>query len=123
MPEDYDDAAACSIRSRGSSWQRIDFRHGGRENTTRKYPDGIPTTIEIEHGRLGKLSSGLVMYPEGHAKRENKQLDTLLGHKFGVLASLAVDDVDAIRQRFSKMAEKEPQEIADLYDFEIKRLD
>ena len=28
---------------------RIEFRHGGREYDE-KYPDGIPTTVEIEHG-------------------------------------------------------------------------
>jgi 2-methylcitrate dehydratase len=50
-----------------SLMQRIDFRHGGPEYD-RKYPDGIPTSVEISHQKLGPLSSGLVMYPQGHAR-------------------------------------------------------
>jgi 2-methylcitrate dehydratase len=118
MPADYDDVALFHPMSR-RLMERIDFRHGGPEYD-QKYPDGIPTTVEIEHDDLGKLTSGLVMYPEGHARSTSGKLNELLDHKFSLLAALAVDDVDALWRRFSKLAKKSPQEIAGLYDFSIK---
>jgi 2-methylcitrate dehydratase len=98
--------------------ERIDFRHGGPEYD-KKYPDGIPTTVDIEHDDLGHLSSRLVMYPVGHARCGSGNLDVLLNHKFRHLASLAVKDTDELCQRFRGLAEKSSREIAGLYDFEI----
>ena len=68
VPADYaDDESALFHPLTRELMERIDFRHGGPEYD-RKYPDGIPTTVEIDHAKLGQLSSGLVMYPEGHAR-------------------------------------------------------
>ena len=44
--------------------QKIDFRHGGRPYDE-KYPDGIPTTLAIDHAELGRLTSGMVIIPRG----------------------------------------------------------
>jgi 2-methylcitrate dehydratase len=118
LPEDYSDAAIVHPLTR-RLMERIDFRHGGPEYDA-KYPDGIPTTVEIEHEDLGHLTSGLVMYPEGHARCTSGKLDTLLDHKFRRLASLAVDDVEALRRRFGGLANKSAAEIANLYNFLIK---
>jgi 2-methylcitrate dehydratase len=98
---------------------RIEFRHGGKEYDD-KYPDGIPTTLEIEHTQLGRLSSGLVMYPEGHARNQSGNLNALLEHKFRLLAGLGVDDVDALYRRFTNLSSKSAADIAGLYDFEIR---
>jgi 2-methylcitrate dehydratase len=116
-PADYDDASLVDPLTR-QLIDRVEFRHGGKEYDDR-YPDGIPTTLEIEHETLGNLSSGLIMYPEGHARNTSGNLSALLEHKFRLLASLGVTDVDALYRRFTRMAEKSPQEIAELYDFEI----
>lgn len=99
--------------------KQIDFRHGGPEYD-RRYPDGIPTTVEIIHAKEGPLSSGLVMYPAGHARCESSNLLSLLEHKFRVLAGLGVEDVDALMTRFTRLAEKSPEQIADLYNFKIR---
>jgi 2-methylcitrate dehydratase len=118
VPADYDEASLFDPLTR-SIMERIEFRHGGKEYDD-KYPDGIPTTLEIEHADLGWLSSGLVMYPEGHARNTSGNLAGLLEHKFRALASLGVDDVDALYRRFSEMDRMSAKEIADLYDFEIR---
>jgi 2-methylcitrate dehydratase len=118
MPDDYSDAALFHPLTR-RLMERIDFRHGGAEYDA-KYPDGIPTTVEIEHEDLGHLTSGLVMYPEGHARCTSGNLNSLLNHKFRRLAWLAVDDVETLRRRFSGLASKSAGEIGGLYDFEIK---
>jgi 2-methylcitrate dehydratase len=98
---------------------RIDFRHGGPD-FDRKYPDGIPTTVDIEHASLGQLTSGLVMYPAGHARATAGNLPLLLEHKFRLLAGQGVDDPDGLVVRFGRLADKSPQQIADLYNFNIR---
>ncbi len=117
VPEDYNERSLFHPLTR-SLMQRIEFRHGGPEYDA-KYPDGIPTAIEFEHSELGKLTSGLVMYPEGHARNTSGHLDQLLAHKFRLLAGLGVADVDALYQRFTGLEKKSPADIAELYNFEI----
>jgi 2-methylcitrate dehydratase len=118
VPADYDAQALVHPLTR-RLMEKIEFVHGGPEYDAR-YPDGIPTSLEIEHATLGKLASGLVMYPEGHARNSSGHLDELLEHKFRLLASMGVDDVDALRERFSNLGQKTAAEIASLYDFQIR---
>jgi 2-methylcitrate dehydratase len=99
--------------------QRIDFRHGGPEYDA-KYPDGLPTLLKIEHAQLGTLSSGLVMYPEGHARNKSGNLDSLLKAKFVRLAALGVSDPETLWKRISNLHEKSAGEVAALYSFEIQ---
>jgi 2-methylcitrate dehydratase len=119
IPGDYDDASLFHPLTR-SLIDRIEFCHGGPEYDGR-YPDGIPTTLEIEHGQLGRLSSDLVMYPAGHARNTTADLDGLLEHKFRLLAAMGVADVEALYRRFTNMGEKSAEGIATLYDFELIR--
>jgi 2-methylcitrate dehydratase len=118
VPADYDDASLAHPLTR-SLIERIEFRHGGPDYDS-KYPDGIPTTLEIEHETLGNLSSGLVMYPEGHARNSSGNLAGLLEYKFHKLAALGVDDPDALYRRFTRLADKSAQEIRTLFDFKIR---
>ena len=120
VPEDYDDRALFDPLTRRLI-ERIEFRHGGR-SYDEKYPDGIPTTLEIDHRQLGHLSSGLVLYPEGHARNRSGNLPGLLAHKFRLLAGLGVVDVAALGRRFTALEQKTAAEIASLYDFEIRGL-
>ena len=117
VPDDYDDRALVEPLTR-RLMERIEFAHGGTEYDAR-YPDGIPTSLEIEHARLGTLSSGLVMYPEGHARNTSGNLDRLLEHKFRLLAGLGVGDVEGLRRRFADMATKSVRQMIDLYDFAL----
>lgn len=118
MPADYEPAALADPLTR-RLMERIEFRHGGPEYDAR-YPEGIPTSLDIEHAQLGTLSSGLVLFPEGHARNTSGHLDRLLDHKFRLLASLGVEDPEALRRRFSGVAQKSPDEIARWYDFPLR---
>jgi 2-methylcitrate dehydratase len=118
MPEDYSDAALQHPLTR-SLMDRMQLRHGGKSFDDH-YPDGIPTTLAIDHAQLGHLSSGLVMYPEGHARANSGNLDELLEYKFHALAGPAVSDVAALQDRFTNLEQKTPAEIAALYDFQIR---
>lgn len=117
MPGDYDDASLIHPVTR-RLMERIEFRHGGPEYDA-KYPDGIPTMLEIDHEKLGQHSSGLVMYPAGHARNTTANLDDFLTHKFRLLAALGVENVDALYQRFTNLAQKSAGEIAAFYDFDL----
>jgi 2-methylcitrate dehydratase len=118
MPADYDQGALLHPLTR-RLMEKIEFSHGGPSYDAR-YPDGIPTSLEIEHATLGRLSSGLVMYPEGHARNTSGHLDDLLEHKFRLLASMGVDDVAGLRNRFSNLERKSVAEIASIYDFRLR---
>jgi 2-methylcitrate dehydratase len=120
LPEDYSDAALVHPLTR-EIMAKIEFRHGGAEYDA-KYPDGIPTTLEIEHRTLGKLSSGLVMYPEGHARNTGGNLPALLEHKFRRLTGLGVRDVAALQRRVTNLADKSADQIRQLYSFEIEHV-
>jgi 2-methylcitrate dehydratase len=119
VPADYDDAALAHPLTR-ALMDKIEFVHGGPEYDA-KYPDGIPTTVEIDHRGLGRLSSGLVMYPEGHARNASGNLPALMAHKFRELAGLGVRDVAGLHTRFTGLAKKSAAELRTLYDFEIAR--
>ncbi len=120
MPADYDDVALQHPLTR-SLMDKIEFVHGGQEYDD-KYPDGIPTTLEIDHADLGTLSSGLVMYPEGHARNESGNRDDLLTNKFNQLAGLGVDNVDDLRSRLTNLHERSAADVAALYEFPIQGL-
>lgn len=117
MPADYDDSSLFHPLTR-RLMERIEFRHGGPEYDA-KYPDGIPTTLDIDHAQLGQLSSGLVMYPAGHARNSTADLDDLLSHKFRLLAALGVAEVDGLLERFTHLDLKTAADVAGIYDFDL----
>ncbi len=98
--------------------QKIDFRHGGAEYDA-KYPDGIPTSIQITDTAGKTHDSGLVMYPGGHARNTTANLRGILEHKFKLLGSLAVDDVGAAVAKLSGLEKKSAGDVASLYEMKI----
>ena len=65
-----------------------EFAHGGKEYDD-KYPEGIPTRIEIELADGRKLDSQFIMFPSGHSKNQSANLQSILDNKFKVLGQLA----------------------------------
>jgi len=114
---DYDEAALLHPLTR-SLMDKIEFVHGGPEYDA-KYPDGIPTTVEFDHRSLGRLSSGLVMYPEGHARNASGNLPGLLSHKFRALAGMGVSNVDSLHNRFRSLENMDSEGLKKLFDFEL----
>jgi 2-methylcitrate dehydratase len=119
LPDDYSDAALSDPRTR-KFLGRIHVRHGGPDYDAR-YPDGIPTTVDLVHAALGRLSSGLVMYPEGHARCASGNLARLLGAKFDALVAPAVADVESFRKRVSNLRDQSPEHIQRIYEIELYR--
>merc|ERR1719436_933907 len=85
---------------------KIKFVHGGPEYDSR-YPDGIPTTVTIKGGGA-EYSSGLVMYPSGHARNTTADLKKILAHKNKLLGALATKDVNAMLAKLGNLISKTP---------------
>merc|ERR1712091_39816 len=93
-PHDYDAAAIHHPVTR-ALMSKVEFRHGGPEYDER-YPDGIPTSVTVESCDRESFLSGLVMYPGGHARNTEHDLQDILDHKFRLLGGLAFEDPDPI---------------------------
>jgi 2-methylcitrate dehydratase len=117
VPRDYAEQALFHPVTR-QLMEIIEVVPGGPD-FDRQYPDGIPTSVEVEHEQLGSFSSGLVMYPEGHARRRGDNLDGLLDHKFHALAGLGVSDPESLRRRLTNLADQSESEIQCIYDFNL----
>jgi 2-methylcitrate dehydratase len=118
LPDDYSDAALADPLTR-RIMERIDVAHGGPEYDAR-YPDGIPTTVELEHSGLGRISSGIVMYPEGHARCGSGKLDRLLDAKFRALVEPSVTNMERFRKQMTNLHDQSPEDIQHIYDFELR---
>jgi 2-methylcitrate dehydratase len=120
LPEDYSEAAIGDADVRHLI-ERIVIEHGGTEYDA-LYPDGIPTSVEIEHESLGRLGGELVRYPLGHARSDAGRTAKVVALKFDRLVTGAVDDPAQLRERL-RVAGRSPEEIAELYAFPIHGCD
>merc|ERR1712190_699263 len=118
-PYDYGKDALYDAETR-ALMAKITFSHGGPEYDA-KYPDGIPTAIDISLKGGKQISSGMVMYPSGHARNTSADLRKILEHKNRMLGDIVFSDrsaVDAFVQRLVKMESASAADVAKLYDFD-----
>lgn len=114
-PYDYGKDALLNSKTRGLM-ELISFVHGGKEYDD-KYPDGIPTSIQLKMKDGRTLDSGLVMYPAGHARNTTANLKAILEHKFKLLGSIAADklDLDPFIQRLEHLEDCTPSDLESIY--------
>ena len=117
LPEDYSNEAIRDPEIRRLI-ERIVIEHGGRDYDDR-YPEGIPTSVAVEHAALGPLGGDLVNFPLGHARSDAARTAAVVNLKFDRLVAGAVDDPSMLRRRM-QLAGKSPEEIAELYAFAIR---
>lgn len=91
LPTDYGKEALNNPHTR-ALMKKISFEHGGPE-FDKKYPDGIPTQIKITADSK-TLDSGLVMYPAGHARNTEADLEGILANKFEKFGRLALSEAE-----------------------------
>mmetsp|Transcript_57955 Transcript_57955/g.168063 ORF Transcript_57955/g.168063 Transcript_57955/m.168063 type:complete len:565 (-) Transcript_57955:57-1751(-) len=118
-PYDYGHEALYDADTR-ALMSKITFSHGGPEFDAR-YPDGIPTQIDISVRGGKKISSGMVMYPSGHARNTTADLATILAHKNRMLGDIVFSDraaVDAFVERLVGMKSASAAEVQKLYEFD-----
>jgi 2-methylcitrate dehydratase len=103
---------------------KITFEHGGAEYDA-KYPDGIPTSIDITIKGGKKIESGFVMYPSGHARNTSADLDGILAHKNHMLGDIVFGDraaVDGFVSKLQHMKELSAADVATIYDFDYSKM-
>lgn len=90
LPEDYSQKAIKNANTI-KLVNKTTFEHGGKEYDE-KYPEGIPTSIKISltDGRV--LDSKLVMFPAGHSKNVEADLNGILENKFRLFGKIALGD-------------------------------
>merc|ERR1712038_1454920 len=118
-PYDYGKDALYDADTR-ALMAKITFEHGGPEYDA-KYPDGIPTAIDISMAGGKKISSGMVMYPSGHARNTSADLKKILQHKNRMLGDIVFSDraaADGFVNRLVNMKSASASEVANLYDFD-----
>jgi 2-methylcitrate dehydratase len=119
-PHDYGKEALYDPKTR-ALMHKITFEHGGPEYDS-KYPDGIPTSIDIILKSGKKLSSGLVMYPSGHARNATADLKGLLDTKNKMLGDLVfreTDEYDRFVAPLKNIKNLTEAELQDIYNFDF----
>jgi len=125
-PYDYGKDALYDKETR-ALMQKISFSHGGPDYDA-KYPDGIPTSINItikEGGSTRVISSGLVMYPSGHARNTAADLKGILDHKNGMLGDIVFADEAELKSflgRLKSMKSLSPSEVCEVYNFNYAKM-
>ena len=120
VPDDYSSAGLKNPVTR-TLMQKIEFKHGGPEYDS-KYPEGIPTSVQIKT-KDGKLhDSGFVMFPPGHAKCVDTDSFSILKEKHTALGELALNKAGVKKligdlQGLEKLSN---QQLAKVYESKIR---
>jgi len=118
-PYDYGFGALYDKDTR-ALMSKITFSWGGKDYDA-KYPDGIPTAIDITVKGGKTIGSGQVMYPSGHARNAAADLKKILAHKNHMLGDIVFSDrstLDSYVSALANMKSASPSEVCKLYDFD-----
>jgi 2-methylcitrate dehydratase len=122
MPVDYGCEAIVNEQTH-ALMNKVEFEHGGVEYDDR-YPDGIPTSmiITLADGRC--FDSGLVMYPSGHARNTDADLEHILSHKADLMGDLSIDGgAGKVIANFTSIGSLDVAGVAAVMDFAIASRD
>ena len=117
MPEDYAPQAIVDPKTR-ALMELISFAHGGADYDE-KYPDGIPTSIEITTHVGEVFDSGLVMYPSGHARNTTADLEGILGEKMRRMGAIALAEPGPVVDRFRNIGSLDVSALTQVHTFDL----
>merc|ERR1719401_2086626 len=122
-PYDYGKDALYDAETR-TLMGKISFSHGGPEYDA-KYPEGIPTAIDItlKGGKL--ISSGFVMFPSGHSGNKTYDRKGILKHKNHMLGDIVFSDrgtVDSFVGRLANIKDAPASELGKVYEFDWSKM-
>ena len=63
------------------------------------------------------------MYPNGHARCDGNAWESLLTHKFRLMAAMSSEDPEGVLDRLSGLEDMSAESIAGIYSFAIRGLD
>lgn len=120
-PIDYSYSALFDKETR-ELMGKIRFVHGGK-SFDEKYPEGIPTQVDIVFEGGKKATSGLIMFPSGHARNTDCNLKDILANKSKTLLSYAVKDAKKREDLLNKLNNFETmtnKELENIYNTDIE---
>ena len=94
-PTDYGEEALNNTVTR-KLMEKVEFQHGGKEYDS-KYPEGIPTSVQITTKDGKVYDSGLIMFPGGHARNTDISLSSVLQYKNNLLGKIGLGKQELIR--------------------------
>jgi 2-methylcitrate dehydratase len=101
---------------------KIKFLHGGKRFDD-KYPEGIPTQVDVVLAGDIKFSSGLVMFPSGHARNTVCDLEGILNNKNTTLLSYAISDKktrEEVLNKLNNLEKMSNKELEEVYNCHIE---
>ena len=119
-PFDYS-YEAIKCKTTRDLMSKISFVHGGKDYDD-KYPEGIPTKLDIALNNGNQFSSGLVMFPSGHSKNTTSDLKGILNNKNKILLNYSSNDSGYISEFLAKLNNIESlsnSELENIYDFKF----
>ena len=116
-PYDFDFEAIANDATK-KNMDLITFEHGGQEYDC-KYPDGIPTSLVVTTHTGEVFDSGLIMYPCGHARNKESDLEDVLKAKFKMHGEIAMDNCDEIIKRCMNLGGADAVGLKALWDIEF----
>lgn len=122
-PQDFGLDALFNKETR-ALMSKITFDHGGPDYDSR-YPDGIPTSIDIFLKGGKKLSSGMVMYPPGHARNTTADLKDLLKTKNKMLGDIVFEDISSYERFLNPLIAikgLKASQLEDIYNFDWSKM-
>ena len=120
-PIDYSYKALYDNETR-NLMSKIKFVHGGK-SFDEKYPEGIPTQVELVLANDNKLSSGLVMFPSGHARNNVCDLKGILNNKNNILMSYAISDKksrETVLDKLNNIENMSNRDLEEIYNCHIE---
>lgn len=119
-PEDYSKDAIHNKITR-ELMQKIVFHHGGEKYDSR-YPEGIPSSIEVQTPDSKRYDSGFIMFPGGHARNTDTDLNDVLHHKFKTLGELALSDSELSKfiNKLENIADASNEDLKSIYECNLK---
>ncbi|CAI2364341.1 unnamed protein product [Moneuplotes crassus] len=122
-PHDYSGTALYSPITR-ELMDKIQFHHGGEEYDS-KYPEGIPSSIEIQTTDGNTVDSGFIMFPGGHARNTDTDLTNVLQHKFKTLGQLALgmEDLSGFINKLESIEKASNEDLKSIYDCNLNFAD
>ena len=99
---------------------KIEFEHGGAEYDE-KYPEGIPTSVQITNRSGEQFDSGLIMFPGGHSANEDVNLHDVLQYKFMKMGKLAMDQEELTHfvKALENIDEMDNEQLKSLYECDL----
>jgi len=119
-PSDYTKEALNNKLTR-SIMEKVKFLYGGKTFDD-LYPEGIPTQVDMTLTGGKNVTSGLIMFPCGHARNTECNLYDILDNKDKILSQIAFSEqasIDALLAKLNSIEKMSNKDLESIYESNI----